>query len=69
MTEILHLLEDIQKECPEKMPIFEEKNFRAVCLTIINKQREYRLLLGLLEKILQDTQQNVILETKKHKRK
>lgn len=31
MTEILHLLEDIQKECPEKMPIFEEKIFRAVC--------------------------------------
>lgn len=31
MTEILHLLEDIQKEYPEKMPIFEEKIFRAVC--------------------------------------
>ncbi len=69
MTEILHLLEDIQKECPEKMPIFEEKNFDPYVLTIISKQREYRLLLGLLEKILQDTQQNVILETKKHKRK
>lgn len=50
MTEILHLLEDIQKECPEKMPIFEEKNFRAVCFDYYKQTKGISVIIGTFRK-------------------
>ncbi len=50
MTEILRLLEDIQKECPEKMPIFEEKNFRAVCFDYYKQTKGISVIIGTFRK-------------------
>lgn len=50
MTEILHLLEDIQKECPEKMPIFEEKNFRTVCFDYYKQTKGISVIIGTFRK-------------------
>ena len=50
MTEILHLLEDIQKECPEKMPLFEEKNFRAVCFDYYKQTKGISVIIGTFRK-------------------
>ena len=50
MTEILHLLEDIQKECPEKMPIFEEKKFRAVCFDYYKQTKGISVIIGTFRK-------------------
>lgn len=50
MTEILHLLEDIQKEYPEKMPIFEEKKFRAVCFDYYKQTKGISVIIGTFRK-------------------
>lgn len=69
MTEIINTTKEIEKECSGKMPIFEDKNFRAVFLIIISKKMEYRLLLELFKKTLQVIQQKEVLMKKKSKRK
>lgn len=41
LTETISTLDEIQKECPGNMPIFEEDKFRAIFLIIINRKKEY----------------------------
>lgn len=49
-TETLSTLEDVQNECPGKMPIFEEDNFRAVFFDYYKKRKGISVIIGTFQK-------------------
>lgn len=50
MTEVLKIMEDVKNNCPGKMPIFEDCNFRAVLFDYYRQQNEISVIIGTFQK-------------------
>lgn len=50
ITETLKNLEEVQKTCPGKMPIFEDAKFRAVFFDYYKKQKGIAVVIGTFQK-------------------
>lgn len=50
MTETLNTLDEIEKECSGKMPIFEDENFRAVFFDYYKRRKGISVIIGTFQK-------------------
>ena len=50
ISESIKTIEEIKKYCPEKMPIFEDRNFRAVLLDYYKQQKGISVVVGTFQK-------------------
>ena len=50
MTEIMKNLEEVKKNCPGNMPIFEEANFRAVFFDYYKERKGVSVVIGTFQK-------------------
>lgn len=50
LTKTIETLEEIKKFCPEQMPIFNDKKFRAVFFDYYKEQNEISVIIGTFEK-------------------
>ena len=50
MTEIINTTKEIEKECSGKMPIFEDKNFRAVFFDYYKQKNGISVVIGTFQK-------------------
>ena len=68
-TEVIQCIDEIKKNCSGNMPVFDDKNFRALFFDIISKKRISLLLPEHFRKIMQVIQCEETRRIKNYRRK
>lgn len=69
MTETLKVLGEIEKECSGKMPVFDDKNVRAVFFDYYKQKNGISVIVGTFQKDIAGYTTKEVLLKKKSKRK